>query len=159
MSATISVETFTREMLIILGETFESVQGVYLDKGTSLLETLATVSAEEASIPVGQGCASIAAQVSHVCFYLDVVERYLKTGKNEPADWGEVWRTVRAVTPVEWAALQARLAVAYQTTRQGILDYQDWEGQYAIAGAVGMLAHCAYHLGEIRQALCTVKQR
>ncbi len=33
-------------------ETFEQVQGMYLDKGTSLFETLATVTAEEASRPV-----------------------------------------------------------------------------------------------------------
>jgi hypothetical protein len=42
-----------------------------LDDGTSLFETLETVSAQEASIPVGGKCASLAAQVAHVIFYIE----------------------------------------------------------------------------------------
>jgi hypothetical protein len=157
MSATISTAQFTSELLVLLAETFESVQGVYLDQGTSLLETLAGISAEEASIPVGGKCATIAAQVTHVCFYMDVLDRYLQTGQNESVDWGEVWRTVGAVTPEAWTALQERLRLTYQRMRAAIKAYQQWDTQYSIAGAVGLVAHCAYHLGEIRQATCTVK--
>jgi hypothetical protein len=158
MTTQISAEQFKKELLLLLNETFEEVQGVYLDKGTSLLETLATISAEEASIPVGGRCASIAAQVAHVCFYLDVLERYLKTGQNERVDWGEVWRTVREVTPVEWSALQERVRLAYQRTCEGILAFEAWDTEYSLAGAMGIMAHNAYHLGEIRQAMCTVKR-
>lgn len=154
---TISTDQLTGGLLFILEETFENVHGVFLDGGTSLLETLAGISAEEASIPVGGRCATIAAQVTHVCFYLDVLDRFLKTGQNERVDWGEVWRTVGAVTPDEWAALQQRVRQTYLRTQETIRAYQHWDAPQAIGGAVGMLAHCAYHLGEIRQATCMVR--
>jgi hypothetical protein len=158
MVTTIATQTFVNELLFVLEEGFENVHGIYLDKGTSLFETLMGISAEEASIPVGDKCATIAAQVTHICFYLDVVERYMKTGQNEAVDWGEVWRTVSGVTPDEWAALQDRLRQTYARTRQSVQAYETWEVEYALAGAMGLLAHTAYHLGEIRQATCTVKK-
>jgi hypothetical protein len=43
---------FKAAMLVALEETFENVHGIYLDGATSLFETLATISAEEASVPV-----------------------------------------------------------------------------------------------------------
>lgn len=159
MTTVITQAQFTSELLVILTETFESVQGVYLDKGTSLLETLAGITAEEASIPVGNKCATIAAQVTHVCFYLDVLDHYMKTGENKEVDWSEVWRTVREVTPEAWAALQDRLRQAYASTREAVLAYDRWDEKYSLAGAMGMLAHTAYHLGEIRQATCTVQKK
>jgi hypothetical protein len=51
------------------------VRGIYLDKGTSMFETLAGISAEEATIPVGGKCATLDAQVKHVAFYLDVLDK------------------------------------------------------------------------------------
>ncbi len=33
----------------------------------------------------------------------------------------------------------------------------DWGGETAIGGALAIVVHTAYHLGEIRQALCIVK--
>ena len=158
MNPTITSNQLTNELLILLTETFESVHGIYLDQGTSLLETLASITAEEASMPVGNGCASIAAQVTHVCFYLDVLDRYLKTGENEEVDWGEVWRTVHEVSPEAWAALQVRLRRTYQRTREAIISYDHWDVEHSISGAIGIVAHTAYHLGEIRQATCTLKK-
>ena len=58
----------------LLEETFESVHGAYLDPGTSLFETLATISASQASQPMGD-CATIAAHVAHVHYYLGVLGR------------------------------------------------------------------------------------
>jgi hypothetical protein len=158
MTTGIEPAQINSELLFLLTETFESVHGIYLDQGTSLLETLAEITAEEASIPVGGKCATIAAQVTHVCFYLDVLERFMQTGQNERVDWGEIWRTVSAVTPEAWAALQARLRETYQRTREGLAAYDRWDAKHAIGGAVGLIAHTAYHLGEIRQATCTVKK-
>ena len=53
-------------------ETFENVHGI-LDKGTSLFETLAQISADQASQPMGN-CATIAAHVAHTRYYMDVLE-------------------------------------------------------------------------------------
>jgi hypothetical protein len=157
MSQNISPIQFKKEMLYLLTETFESVHGIYLDKGTSLLETLAGITAAQASKPVGNQCASIAAQVTHVCFYLDVMDRFMQTGQNEKVDWGEVWRTVGEVSPTEWAALQDRLRQAYERASAAFSAYENWEVEYSLAGAIGLITHTAYHLGEIRQATCIVK--
>jgi hypothetical protein len=67
--STIAADHFTRALLDLLDETFDHVKGHYLDGGTSLFETLATITAAEASIPVGGKCATLAAQVKHVAFY------------------------------------------------------------------------------------------
>ena len=79
MSAQIQAEHFTNSLYALLDEAFDNVHGYFLDKGTSMFETLATISAEEASRPVGGKCATLAAQVKHVAFYLDVVERSVRT--------------------------------------------------------------------------------
>ncbi|MBK7316329.1 hypothetical protein [Candidatus Villigracilis affinis] len=104
MDAMIKQEDFLNNLMALLDETFDNTHGIYLDKDTSLFRTLETVSAEEASIPVGGKCASLAAQVAHVSFYLEVLERYVVQHDTSRADWGEVWRTVEKVTPEEWAA-------------------------------------------------------
>ncbi len=158
MSTPLQQAEFTKGLLAVLTEAFESVRGYFLDPNTSLFETLSGITASEASIPVVNQCATIAAQTAHVNFYLEVLEHYLQTGENERVDWGEIWRTVREVTPEEWAASQERLKQTYQRLRRYIETNEHWETEDSIGEAIGMVAHTAYHLGEIRQATCTVKQ-
>jgi len=148
---------FTTALKKVLDETFDNVQGYYLDGGTSLFETLAGISADEASIPVGGRCATLAAQVKHTAFYLDVVEKSVRDPEFPRVDWGEIWRTVSVVTPAEWNAIKDELRQAYNSILQLIDDMDDWPGDNEIAGAIAVVAHTAYHLGEIRQALCVLK--
>ena len=155
---TIDQECFTNELFDILDETFENHHGIFLDRGTSLLETLATVTAAEASRAVGGKCASLAAQVKHVTFYLEVLERFILTGDAGDPDWGEIWRTVREVTPDEWGALQRQLKATYDRVKAVLQGLPDWNTSEAVGGALAIVAHTAYHLGEIRQALCTLKE-
>jgi hypothetical protein len=156
MTELIQPETFRSVLLGLLDETFDNTQGIYLDKDTSLFRTLETVSAQEASIPVGGKCASLAAQVTHVIFYLEVLERYVVQHDSSRVDWGEIWRTVREVTPEEWATLKVKLEAAYRRIEKIFRENQDWN-EDSIGGALAVVAHTAYHLGEIRQALCTLK--
>jgi hypothetical protein len=158
MTDTIQVEHFTKALYLLLDEAFENVRGLFLDKGTSMFETLATITAEQASIPVGGKCATLAAQVKHVAFYLDVLEHNVRTGKFERLDWGEIWRTTREVSPDEWEALKLGLRDSYARIKQLIHDTTTWPSEFEIGGAIAMIAHTAYHLGEIRQAMCTLKQ-
>ena len=156
MSA-IASEHFKQALLTVLDETFDNVHGIFLDSGTSLFETLAGITAEEASIPVGGKCATLAAQVKHTAFYLEVAERVVRNGDYQRVDWGQIWRTVSAVGPDEWIAIQAELRVRYQRIIDLIEWYSEWPGPDEIAGVIGLIAHTAYHLGEIRQALCTIR--
>ena len=158
MSGQISSEQFTKALYMLLDETFDNVQGFYLDKGTSFFETLATISADEASIPVGGKCATLAAQVKHVAFYLDVLEENVRTQKFEPVDWDKIWREVTAVSPQEWQTIQSELRQSYNRIKQLINDTPEWDNERVIGGAIAMIVHTAYHLGEIRQALCVLKQ-
>jgi hypothetical protein len=155
--STIESEHFTKALYDLLDETFDNVWGYYLDKGTSMFETLATISAAEASIPVGGKCATLAAQVKHVSFYLDVVDTSVRSGNYGQTDWGEIWRTVSSVTPEEWEAIKAELRTNYDRILKLIADSPDWPSDSEIGGAIAVIAHTAYHLGEIRQALCTLK--
>jgi len=157
MSTHIQTEHFIQALYNLLDETFDNVQGYYLDRGTSMFETLATISAEEASIPIGGRCATLAAQVKHIAFSLELVDRNVRSGTYEQVDWGEIWRTTSAVTPEEWEALQARLRAAYDGIRALIAGTPEWPDEQYIGGAIATIVHAAYHLGEIRQALCTLK--
>ncbi len=123
----------------------------------SMFETLATISAEEASTPVGGQCATLAAQVKHVAFYLDLLERSVRTETNESVDWGDIWRTTQGVTSSEWEALKAGLCESYNRIQALIRDQTGWPSEQHIGGAIATIVHTAYHLGEIRQALCTIK--
>lgn len=152
----IPAEHFINQLFELLDETFEKHHGRYLDKNDNLFDTLATISAEEASRPVSATCASIAAQVEHIRFYLEVNENDLLEQEVGPLDWGEIWRTVEAVTPEEWEASKTRLRETYQRLRSLMQNIDTW-GDYQIGGSLNILVHTAYHLGEIRQALCTIQ--
>jgi hypothetical protein len=94
--------------------------------------------------------------VAHVTFYLEVLERYIFQNDTGPEDWGEIWRKVEKVTPQEWQTYKASLEQAYRRISQLLHDNETWDDD-AIGGAIAIIVHTAYHLGEIRQALCTLK--
>ena len=156
MAQHISIEKFEEALNTLLTETFESVQGAYLDKGTSLFETLATISAEQASRPVSARCASLAAQVAHTCYYLEVTSRYIRGEALTDIDWTTSWQIV-AVTPEEWERLNQELRDTYGQVRALLAGITDWNVGDRLGEALLTVVHSAYHLGEIRQALCTLQ--
>ena len=87
------------------------------------------------------------------------MDRNVRGHQYHRVDWGEIWRTVGAVTPDEWQAIQAELRANYERILRLIDDQTEWPGEAEIGGAMGVVAHTAYHLGEIRQALCTLKPK
>lgn len=155
MGSQIAIEAFRAGLLVVLDETFEQVHGIFLDPNTSLFETLATISAAEASRPVGAGCATLAAQVNHTRFYLDTIMQLGRGEISGKVDWTASWQ-VGAVSDDEWQSLIERLRGAYAETKTFASTFEQWDEDF-IGGAFGIVAHCAYHLGEIRQALCVIK--
>ena len=152
---TTSINPFADAIVSLLDETLSTHHGHYLDTRTSLYETLATISADVASLPVSASCASIAAQVNHVTYYLDVLSKELRGEEIGPVDWNAAW-TIGPVTDAEWTTLVQTL----QTTADAILalmrNTSSWDEDPAWAAAA-IVVHTAYHLGEIRQALCTLQ--
>lgn len=150
-------EDFRNNLLQLMTETFENPRGIFLDPNTSLFQTLETVSAEEASIPVGGKCASLAAQVAHMTFFIESFERFALQGDHSPRDWGLIWRTVEKVTPQEWDNYKSKLREAYDRMVNLFTHNPAWN-EDTMGGALSIVVHSAYHLGEIRQALCTLKK-
>ena len=156
MSQPMDTECFTTELYDLLRETFEETQGIFLDRGTSLLETLEMISAEQASRPVSPAGATIAAHVDHIRFYLDVLEGCIQRRTFGTVDWQESWQ-LREVSPAEWQALRTQLRATYQRVLTTMRSLDTWQGEDDIGASLAILAHTACHLGAIRQALHLVK--
>ena len=157
MTQQAGLELFKTELFKCLEETFERTQGIYLDRGTSLFETLEGVSAEEASRSSGSNCATLAAQVEHVTFYLDVLVDIMKNERIEKVNWREIWAEVKEVTPERWAEQKQKLRESHNRLIDMLENYDKWDGEYGISGALAVLTHTAYHLGGLRQALCAIR--
>jgi hypothetical protein len=158
MSVEIPLERLKPTLLQFIDETFSQVHGMYLDKGTTLYETLAGVTPEEASRSASPKTATIAAQVEHVRFYLDVLDEIIRTRNlGKKYNWREVWDTVGDVTPEQWEDLKRRLRESHDRVMATIDSIEKWDGPFDIGGAISIIAHTAYHLGGIRQALGVIR--
>jgi hypothetical protein len=151
---TINQEDFTKSLAALLKETFESTNTafgtMYLDQNTGLFATLENINAEQASRAVGGAGTTIAAHCEHVRFYLDFLNNYMKEDF-KMADWKDSWK-VSTVTDAEWTALCGQLHKAYQNVTDTFEEVETWN-DFKISGAMGILAHSAYHLSAIRQIL------
>lgn len=153
--STTSLEDVIRtDALDLLEEVFATHHGYILDRGTSLFETLAGIDAETASLRYSPDCGTLAAQVNHTRFYLDVVLRSMRDGDNTPADWESSW-DIGAVTDAEWAAQIEGLRASYDAVHDFIATRERWD-EASVGDALAVVAHSAYHLGEIRQALAVI---
>ena len=61
------------------------------------------------------------------------------------------------MTPEQWAALIQQLRDTYQRVLGTMRSFESWDNEDKFGGALAMLIHTAYHLGEIRQALCMLQ--
>ncbi len=153
MPKQIPISEVARGFQFLLVETFENVQGAYLDQGTSLFETLADISAADASQPMGD-CATIAAHVAHVTYYLRVLEDRMFSRDLSYVNWDEIWGSVSGVTEAEWEAMIADLRRTYERIKGHLDEAESWDGITELSSMLGIITHSAYHLGEIRQMTC-----
>jgi hypothetical protein len=151
----IAIADFRAALLIALDEAFDNVHGSFLDKGDSLFETLAGISAATASQSLGPRSGNIAAKVNHTRFYLDAIAANAAAGEYLPVDWESSW-AVGKVDEAEWQDLIDRLRATYDGLKQFIATHEEWNEMF-VGGAFGIVAHTAYHLGEIRQALAAIE--
>ncbi len=54
---------------------------------------------------------------------------------------------------------KAQIKAAYEQTSALLQGIEDWEKNDAIGGAIAILAHTAYHLGELRLTLYTIREK
>lgn len=157
MNEQVLTEKIKSELLEILEETFQTHHGIFIDKGTSLFETLENISAEEASGSIIENGATVAAHVEHAGFYLDVLESSMRGQADGKIDWREIWERDRTVSPDEWTATKRRLRESHRRAIETIKICDDFSNNDVFGSALGVLAHTAYHLGAIRQVATVIK--
>ena len=157
MPADVALEKAKSEVLEFLGETFDRVRGIYLDRGTSFFETLADVTASEASKRASPGTASVAAHVRHCIYYLEVLQRSLRGEPLGTLDWRSIWTNDRPVDDGEWSELRGRLRTEAAAVEELAKDDTTWAREDALGGFIAVIVHTAYHLGAVRQALRVIR--
>jgi hypothetical protein len=116
-----------------------------------LQRSLDRLSAEAASKRSAVGTASIAAHVDHVCYGLELMNRWSE-GEADPwsaADWSSSWQR-GTVTESEWDALRERLRESTRRWRTALETPREMS-TVELNGVIASVAHLAYHLGAIRQ--------
>lgn len=125
---------------------------------SSVLGSLAGLTAEKAYAAPAAGRKSIAAHVAHLKYTLELTLKRLQ-GENPPADWASSF-DVTEPSSAAWKQLQQELRTAYE----GVLRFFNQRRDQAIsewppihvAGLAAMTGHNAYHLGAIRQLMLQV---
>ena len=99
---------------------------------------------------------SIAAHVHHVGWGLDATAAWIR-GDRKARDWKESWK-ITSVNEEAWTRLVGELRRQYDHLRQTIQSHA-LDGEEAFGGALGALAHLAYHLGAVRQKIALLHRR
>ena len=148
--ADLSLTDATGQLLAVLREAFEGAGqwSYFTDHGADagLFGTLDKLSAADASRPAGG--TTVAAHAHHVAFGLGAAAAWVR-GDRSPSDWAQSWR-VSTVDDAAWARLRGELRRGYEDLYRAIESHAA-SGVEAFGGAVGAVAHAAYHLGAIRQ--------
>lgn len=115
-----------------------------------LLTQLRALDAGQASASGGNGRPSIAAHIHHLRYHLELLNRWAKGEPSfETADWSSSWR-VQRVDAGQWRALVDELERRASQWRDDLAVEREWD-MVTMTGAIGSVAHIAYHMGAVRQ--------
>jgi len=148
---------FIGQLLAVLREALEGPPepwSYFTDNSpdAGLFGTLAPLSAAQASRPVGG--TSVAAHAHHTAWAMEATSAWIR-GDRSRRNWAESW-AVGTVDDAAWRRLQEDLRQRYEEMRQAIQSHA-LDGDEAFGGAVGAIAHIAYHLGAIRQKIAVLR--
>ena len=153
----IKSEDFTDSFFARLEETFEGTPkeqpGFYLDTSTSLFSSVQGLTADHASISLGQNEATIAAHLNHLRFYFRVLMDFVG-GNTKIVSWSDSWK-LKEVNDEEWSQLRTNVRKQYEAMKEMLKDFDDWDGK-RIGAALAIVVHSSYHLGAIRQIIKTI---
>jgi len=159
-SGTVEGELLSRAALALFDEAYygpSDPRGTWFtdnEPKAGLLGVLEGVSASEASRPLSAAdLLTIASHVGHVRYSLSLINRAAK-GENpyQSADWAGSWEA-RTVSEAEWVELLAGLRAEYEAFRAVLSSGRAWKDEELLTGTFAQIAHGAWHLGAIRQAL------
>ena len=156
---TLSPAAIVQQIRDVLREAFEGSPHTwtyFTDSGPSggILGTIDGIDAATASKPFGTSGTTIAGHVHHMAFSAAASTAWIR-GDRSPRDWNESWR-VTSVSGLEWAELREKLREEYHELQAAVEDAA-LASEDALGGAVGVVAHAAYHLAHIRQRVNEAK--
>lgn len=151
MTGTIELADFRSGLTTILEELFETDRNYILDDNENFWATLNEFDAELASKAIAPGISTLAAQVAHVEFLIDAIVNHF----GGTVDWSAAWK-VATVSDEEWANLIERLRMRYAEMTAFANSNECWDAMM-IGGAFALVAHIAYHLGQIRALVGVLK--
>jgi hypothetical protein len=126
----------------------------FLNSGEpGFIDTLKSLSAEQASTPPGPDRKPIVSHANHVLYGWELINRALR-GDDQAfagADWSQAWK-LEQVSDAEWAVLLQKLEQNANDMLAIAPDFAAWD-EIMLTGMFGSVAHTAYHLGAIRQML------
>lgn len=154
----VSIATVQEQLLAVLREAFDGPAQAWSyftdnhpEAGT--FGTLGSKTAREVSAITGG--TSIAAHIHHATFALDASAAWIK-GDRAPREWSESW-SIQIVEESSWTEMRDRLGRAYERLRVAI-EQHGMASAEAVGGALGAVAHAAYHLGAIRQKVALARE-
>ncbi|MGH9399562.1 MAG: hypothetical protein ACRD00_04280 [Thermoanaerobaculia bacterium] len=153
----VSLDAAIEQVVAVLAEALDGPKqswSYFTDQGAEagLFGTLARLSAADASRVWGG--TTIAAHAHHIQFGLAASAAWI-AGDRTSRDWQESW-SVSTVDDAAWKRLREQLRGAYDDLRRAIESHAS-SGVEAMGGAVGAVAHAAYHLGAIRQKVVAAR--
>jgi hypothetical protein len=135
----------------LMAETFgvsDSPDNYMLENGRAgLLGTIDALSAATASAALAPSEPTIAGHCGHILFLLSFFGAF-DVGQTPVADWEESWAN-HALDEAAWAALRGQLHSTYATVVGRFTDDSAWP-EARVGAAILLLAHCAYHVGQVR---------
>jgi hypothetical protein len=153
----IQTSTVAQPFFVFFAEVFglsDPSSGYFLDTGQSgLLGTINGLTADVASAARTPEEATIASHCAHILFLLEFFAAH-ERGETPTPDWSSSW-TTRVVDDTQWRALRHELQIAYDNIVTRMKARETWPDE-AVGASMMLIAHCAYHVGEIRQRLLWV---
>lgn len=149
----VGMDIVIEQILAVLGEGTEGPPGswsYFTDNSADagLFGTLDKCDAALASRVIGG--TSIVAHVYHTVFAMDASAAWIR-GDRSASDWKSSW-SVTTADAEAWSAMKARLHSSYAALRAAI-ESKGRDSVESMGGAIGAVAHAAYHLGAIRQKI------
>jgi hypothetical protein len=153
-----SMEVVIDQLVSVLGEAFEGPGqswSYFADHGkeSGLFGTLEKLSAADASRVAGGS--TIAAHAHHILFSLVAAAAWIR-GDHGSRNWQESW-SVTSVDDAQWQGLRDELRKQYSDLRRAFKS-RAASSVEAMGGAIGAIAHAAYHLGAVRQKAKWIQQ-
>jgi hypothetical protein len=121
----------------------------FVDRGSGFLNTLAALTAAQASAVAVPEATSIVAHSEHTRFYMQMLLEFM-AGRTERVEWSASWQ-LPTVDDATWLALQTQLRAQADAVRLVLQNSPLTDDM--IGGTLNILCHTSYHLGAIRQML------